>query len=162
MAPQRPRQIKREIRALGVAARQKSGGITVVGVVYRGNLWLDGILRAHSEGDDITQTIADMLTGSSHNGQVRVILLSHDKLPAGVTLSAAELHAKTGKPVIILGDSEGFRWKKGGEEVWFSAEGLGRWSAESILNTSTRGSVVPEALRVAVLTLSALPDGVDA
>jgi endonuclease V-like protein UPF0215 family len=162
LATQRLRQIKREIRVLGVAAGHGRNGFMIVGAVYRGNLWLDGILKAHSESGDITPAIVNMLTNSPHSGQVRVIILSHDNLPAGATISPAALYAGTGKPVIILGDPERFKWKKGGEETSFSAEGLGRWSAEGALNASTRGGTTPEALRVAALTLSALLDGLDA
>ena len=164
MTPQRIRQIKREIRVLGVAARRDPGRFTIVGVVYRGSLWLDGVLKAHSEGDDITGTIAEMLTRSPHSGQVRVILLSHANLPAEAKISTAELYAKTGKPVILLGSTEGtiLTWKNRGEKTVFSAEGLSRWSAEGVLKTSTREGATPEALRVAALTLSALPEGLDA
>jgi len=158
LAPKELRQIKKEIRILGVAARRESKGITIIGVVYRGGLWLDGVLRTHSESDNITQAIAEMLTSSPHSGQVRVILLSNDKLPPGTIVSPAELFAGTGKPVIILGEEE-FKWKKGGETVSYHAEGLGRWSAEDVLNMSTREGVIPEAIRVSALTLSALPDG---
>ena len=164
MAPQRLRQIKREIRVLGIAAKHDPAGFTIVGAVYRGSLWLDGVLKARSEGDDITQAIADMLTRSPHSGQVRVILLSHANLPAEVKVSTTELYAKTGKPVILLGDAEGsaFTWKNRGEKTVISAEGLSRWSAEGVLKTSTREGAAPEALRVAALTLSTLPDGLDA
>ncbi len=161
MAPQRLRQIKREIRVLGIAVGRDQTGFTIVGAVYRGSLWLDGVLRAHSEGNDLTQAITDMLAGSPHSGQVRVILLSHDNLERA-TVSATELYAKTGKPVILLGDTEGFTWRNEGKDVAFSVEGLGRWSAEGVLKASTRESVTPEALRVAALTLSAIHAGLDA
>ncbi len=160
MAPQRLRQIKREIRVLGVAVGRDWTGFTIIGAVYRGNLWLDGVLRAHSQDTDVTQAIADMIADSPHAGQIRVILLSRDRLE-GATVSTPELHAKTGKPVIMLGETRGttFTWKKGDEGAVFSGEGLGRWSAEGVLKASTREGVTPEALRVAALTLSAIHDG---
>ncbi|HIH88078.1 TPA: DUF99 family protein [Candidatus Bathyarchaeota archaeon] len=163
MAPQRLRQIKREIRVLGVAVGRNQTGSTIVGAVYRGSLWLDGVLRAHNQDTDATQAIADMIADSPHAGQIRVILLSRDRLD-GATVSTPELHAKTGKPVIMLGENRGttFMWKNGGEDVAFSAEGLGRWSAEGVLKASTREGVTPEALRVAALTLSAIHGGPDA
>ena len=163
MAPQKLRQIKREIRVLGVAARCDPRGYSIVGVVYRGNLWLDGVLKAHSIVTHITEPIAEMLLRSPHLGQVRVILASRAYLPAEVIISTAELYARTGKPVIILGDSleaTGL-WRSEGEKVGFSVEGLSRWSAIGVLKASTREGIIPEALRVAALTLSALPDGVD-
>jgi len=160
LAPQRLRQIKKEIRVLGVAARHSSRGYTIVGVVYRGNLWLDGVLKAYSEEADITNALAQRLIDSSHSGQVRIIILSRENLPTEVRVSAGELSAKTGKPVILMGDTveTTSTWHKGDEKATFSAVGLSRWSAEGILRASTREGVTPEALRLAALTLSALPE----
>jgi len=52
LAIKRLRQIKKEIRVIGVAAKCDAGGITIIGVVFRGNLWLDGVLRTRSVGAD--------------------------------------------------------------------------------------------------------------
>lgn len=158
MPPQRLHQIKREIRVLGVAARQDSGGFTIIGVVYRGNLWLDGVLRAHSEEADITDALAEMLVDSPHSGQVRVIIISRENLPGEVRVSPEELSTKTGKTVILLGDTgeTSYIWSNGDENATFSAAGLSRWSAEGVLRASTREGVTPEALRVAALTLRAI------
>jgi endonuclease V-like protein UPF0215 family len=164
LAPQRLRQIKREIRVLGVAARRGSCGYTIIGVVFRGSLWLDGVMRARSEETDITEPVAEMLAASPHSGQVRVILLSKENLPTEIRVSTEELSAKTGRPVILLGDTVGntFTWRSGDEEAAFSAVGLSRWSTEGVLRASTREGVTPEALRLAALTLSALPEELDA
>jgi endonuclease V-like protein UPF0215 family len=161
LASQRLRQTKREIRVLGIAVGSNPRGFDVIGVVYRGALWLDGVLRAHSGDNDLTQAIADMVMSSPHSGQIRIILLSEANMPVGTRVSMEVLHARTGKPVIFLWKEEGsaFYWRRGGEKVAFSAAGLGRWSAESVLKVATRGEVTPEALRVAALTLSALQGG---
>lgn len=163
MAPQRIRQVKREIRVLGVAVGRDLTGFSIVGAVYRGRLWLDGVLRAHSPDADVTQAITDMIAESPHMGQIRVILLSQDTLD-GATVSTPEIHEKTGKSVIMLGDTRGssLMWNNGGEDAAYSVEGLGRWSAENVLKASTREEVTPEALRVASLILSAIHEGVDA
>ena len=160
MVSQRLRQIKREIRVLGVAAKGSSKNYTIVGVVYRGNLWLDGVLTTYSNKADITDTLAQMLVNSPHYGQVRVILLSRENLPTEVSVSAEELSTKTGKPVVLLGDTvePTSTWNNGDEKATFLAVGLSIWSAEGILRMSTREGVTPEALRLAALALSALPD----
>ena len=159
MAPQRLHQIKREIRVLGIAARQDSGGFTIVGVVYRGKLWLDGVLKAHSKEVDITDALAEMLVDSPHSGQVRVIIMSRENLLGEVRVSPEELSTKTGKPVIMLGDTgeTSYIWSNDDEKAAFSAMGLSHGSAEGVLKASTREGVIPEALRVAALILSALP-----
>jgi endonuclease V-like protein UPF0215 family len=164
LAINRLRQIKKEIRVIGVAARYDPLGITIIGVVFRGSLWLDGVLKTHSVGADITETIAEMIKRSHHYGQVRVIILSRVSLPMEAKISTNNLSVIVGRPVIVLGGEEEpiYTWRNRGEQVVFSSTGLSRWSAEGILKASTRKGVTPEALRVATLTLSALPDGLDA
>jgi len=105
-----------------------------------------------------------MLVTSPHSGQARVILLSRGSLPEGAGVSIDELRAKTGKPVIMLGECEGtaFTWRNDGETVVFSATGISHWTAEGVLKAVTREGTVPEALRVAGLILSALPEERDA
>ena len=104
--------------------------------------------------DDLTTATVYMLAGSTHSGQVRVILLSRHNFPSEARINASELYAKAGKPVIILGDGALWVWKNGGKEMHYTAEGLGRWTAEAVLRASTRECVTPEALRVAALRLS--------
>ncbi len=154
MSPQSIRQVKREIRVLGVAARRDSAGFLVVGVVYRGGLWLDGVMRIRS-GGTLPEAIAGMLAGSPHSGQVRVLLLSRANLPADAEVSIEELSTGTGRPVIMLGEGE-YSFRSGAEKTPYSAAGVSRWSAEAILKTTTREGAIPEALRVAELAISAL------
>lgn len=162
MTPQRLRQVKREIRVLGVATRRDARGYTNVGVVYRGSRWLDGALMAHSDSDNLTQAIANMLINSPHSGQVRVILLNIHNLPSESCIDTSELYAKTGKPVILLGEGASVVWRSLGEEMPYTVEGLGRWTAEAVLKASTREGAYPEALRVASLILSEFTRGLDA
>ena len=164
MAIRRLRQIKKEIRVIGVAAQCDPMGITVIGVVFRGSLWLDGVLKIYSAGVDIAEAISEMIKSSRHYGQIRVILLSRVSLPMEAKISPNNLSVSVKRPVIFLGGGEEpiYTWRTKGEQVFFSASGLSRWSAESILKASTREGVTPEALRVATLTLSALHNRVDA
>jgi endonuclease V-like protein UPF0215 family len=164
LAIKRFRQIKKEIRVIGVAAQCDPVGITIIGVVFMGSLWLDGVLKTYSAGVDITEAIAEMIKRSQHFGQVRVILLSRVSLPMEAKISLNNLSVSVGRPAILLGGGEEpiYTWRNRGEQVVFSAAGLNRWSAESILKASTREGVTPEAIRVATLTLSALTDRVDA
>jgi endonuclease V-like protein UPF0215 family len=162
MIPQRLRQVKREIRVLGVAAGRDTKGYTIVGIIFRGNLWLDGVLGAHSNSDDLTTATAEMLSHSPHSGQVRVILLCRLNLPPEARVDASELYVKTGKPVILLGEGASGVWKNEGMDTPYTAEGLSRWTAEAVLRSSTRECATPEALRVASLTLSGLVRGLDA
>lgn len=159
MSPQRIRQVKREIRVLGVAARRRVDGFLVVGAVYRGSLWLDGVLRG--QAGNLTEAVAGMLLGSPHVGQVRVVLLSRTNLPIDANISVEELSAKAGKPVIML-EEGGLTLKVGSERIPCSVAGLSCWSAEAVIRAATREGAIPEALRTAALTLSGLLKAEDA
>jgi endonuclease V-like protein UPF0215 family len=75
------RSVKPEIRVVGVDdgyfVPHTKGKCDVIGVVYRGGYWLDGVMRTQIEidGMDATEKIADMILRSSHHGQLRVVLL---------------------------------------------------------------------------------------
>ena len=70
-----------------------------VGVVYRGNKELDGVLSRNDE-QSLSEIICDMLLESKHHGQVRLILLDESILPEPVNVEA--IWEKTGKPVLVI------------------------------------------------------------
>ena len=164
MVPRRLSHVKREIRVLGVVARREDLGYLIVGIVFRGSLWLDGVLKAKSSSADLTGAIVEMLRGSPHSRQVRVILLNRDMLPGEASVSIKRLSDEAGNPVIILGAAssgggETYTLVIGDDAVEYSTTDLGRWTAEDVLKAATCEGIVPEALRIAALTLSALPEG---
>ena len=81
------RCIKPEIRVLGIDdgafLPRTEGTVDVVGVVYRGGYWLDGVMRTEVEidGTDATEKIAFMIKSSPHYKQLRVVMLN------GITLA---------------------------------------------------------------------------
>ena len=88
MVIKRLRQIKSEIRVIGVAVQCDPVGVTIIGVVFRGRLWLDGVLKTRSAGVDVTEAVSEMIKRSQHYGQIRVILLSRISLPMEVKISS--------------------------------------------------------------------------
>ncbi|MFB0501966.1 MAG: DUF99 family protein, partial [Candidatus Bathyarchaeia archaeon] len=76
------RSVKPEIRVLGIDdgifVPHTKGVVDVVGVVYRGGYWLDGVMRTEVEvdGTDATEKIASMIMGSPHYDQIRVVVLN--------------------------------------------------------------------------------------
>jgi endonuclease V-like protein UPF0215 family len=66
------RAVKPEIRVLGiddgVFIPHTKGVVDVIGVVFRGGYWLDGIMRTQAEidGMDATEKIASMIIESPH------------------------------------------------------------------------------------------------
>src|SRR4030066_752462 len=76
------RVVKPEIRVLGVDdggfVPRSQDQVLVVGVVFRGGYWLDGVMHTKIivGGFDATQKISGMVIGSSHSAQLRVIILN--------------------------------------------------------------------------------------
>ncbi len=154
----RIRQVKKEIRVLGLAAEPLDGSYVCVGVVYRGRLGMDGVLCCSSTSQDITAAAASMIRDSAHFNQIRVIAVDMDQLPPEVGLDLDALASGTGKPVLGLTRTGGEldeRYMFGWRGLTVTSMGLGRGDAERVLDTcSVEG--FPEALRVASLVAEEL------
>lgn len=177
MKTARIRQVKREIRVLGVAAKSSGRGrrLNVVGVVYRGGLWLDGVLRTTTPGPDITGAAVETITTSPHHPQIRVVLLHEDAIEEETSVDPYRLATGTSRPVIALSAGEAwtskgdcgdliaqrFHLELGGTIQHVLSVGLGRRVAARVLEVSTGRGTMPEALRVADLIARALVGGHD-
>ena len=108
MPHKRFRSIKPEIRVLGVDdgvfIPHSKGLVDVVGIVFRGGYWLDGVMRTQIEVDglDATEKIALMIIESPHYKQLRVIMLSGITFAGFNVADIKELYNKTNLPVIAL------------------------------------------------------------
>ena len=108
MPHKRFRSIKPEIRVLGVDdgvfIPRSKGLVDVVGIVFRGGYWLDGVMRTEIEVDglDATEKIASMIIESPHYKQLRVIMLSGITFAGFNVVDIKELYSNTGLPVIAL------------------------------------------------------------
>jgi len=102
------RVIKPEIRVLGIddgAFKPRVNGVVpVIGVVFRGGFWLDGVLHTSIEidGFDATDRIASMITGSSHYRQLRVVMLNGVTFAGFNIVDVKALHVATKLPVITV------------------------------------------------------------
>lgn len=100
--------IKPEIRILGV----DDGVFTphtrtlalIVGVVFRGGYWLDGVMHSKIEVDgfDSTQKIVSMIMNSPHYKQLRVIMLNGITYAGFNIVNIKDLYEKTNLPVIAV------------------------------------------------------------
>ena len=162
----RIREVKREIRVLGVAARRATHkGHTVVGVIFRGGLYLDGVLRVESESRDITGDVVEMIVSSPHHPQVRVILLDGELLD-GATADLAVLSEAVSRPIIAFNPTgmvapreglvERFEMDLNEAPVPVLSLGIDRAVAERIFSRVSKRRGVPEALRLACLLVSAV------
>ena len=102
------RVIKPEIRVLGIddgAFKPRvNGAVPVIGVVFRGGFWLDGVLHTSIEVDgfDATDRIASMITGSSYYRQLRVVMLNGVTFAGFNIVDVKALHVATKLPVITV------------------------------------------------------------
>ncbi len=108
MIPKKFRVIKPEIRVLGVDdgvfAPRSRGLVPVVGVVFRGGYFLDGVMhtKVKVDGFDATRKIASMILNSPHYKQLRIIMLNGVTVAGFNIVDIKELNAKTKLPVIVI------------------------------------------------------------
>jgi endonuclease V-like protein UPF0215 family len=96
---------KREVRVLGLTYRAYSGCSFILGVVFRGRLWLDGVLyrRLESRGGIISELIST-INGSPHRGQIRVVALDGMLYRALGLTGVGELYTNFKLPIIAFED----------------------------------------------------------
>lgn len=102
------RAIKSEIRVLGVDdgkfIAHTQGTVMVVGVVFRGGCWLDGVMhtRIAIDGFDATEQIASMISKSPHYKQLRLIMLNGITFAGFNIVDIKRLNLATKLPIIVL------------------------------------------------------------
>ena len=100
--------IKPEIRVLGVDdgvfTPHVESLVPVVGVVFRGGYWLDGVMHTEIlvDGFDATERISNMITSSPHYEQLRVIMLNGITFAGFNVVDMKTLNTVTGLPVIAV------------------------------------------------------------
>ncbi|RLI47413.1 hypothetical protein DRO69_00590 [Candidatus Bathyarchaeota archaeon] len=152
------RSVKPEIRVLGVDdgvfVPHTKGMVDVVGVVYRGGYWLDGVMRTEVEvdGTDATEKIAAMIKRSPHYDQLRVVVLNGVTLAGFNVVDIKKLFKMIGLPVIAV-----TRDKPNFEEIKAALENLPeaerRWkameNAGKIVEVYTREGEEPVYMQIA-------------
>jgi endonuclease V-like protein UPF0215 family len=108
LAIKRFRVIKPEIRVLGIddgkhVFRSKTR-VPIVGIVFRGGLWLDGVMSTTVlvDGFDATEAVSQMITSSPHYRQLRVIMLSGVTYAGFNIIDIVALNETTKLPVIAI------------------------------------------------------------
>jgi endonuclease V-like protein UPF0215 family len=108
LAIKRFRVIKPEIRVLGIddgkhVFRSKTR-VPIVGIVFRGGLWLDGVMSTTVlvDGFDATEAVSQMITSSPHYRQLRVIMLNGVTYAGFNIIDIVALNETTKLPVIAI------------------------------------------------------------
>jgi len=108
LPPKRFRSIKPEIRVLGIDdggfVPRTKGTVDVVGVVYRGGYWLEGVMHTEItiDGLDATEKIAAMITVSPFYGEIRVVVLDGVTFAGFNVVDISELSRWADLPVISV------------------------------------------------------------
>ena len=158
MTPKRFRYIKSEIRVLGVDdgifVPHTKGTVDVVGVVYRGGYWLDGVMRTKVtvDGMDATEKIAAMIKKSPHYEELRVVILNGITFAGFNIVDINKLSKTVNLPVIAV-----TREKPDLEKIRRALENLPecerRWqaieSAGKIIEVQTRNTEEPVYMQIA-------------
>ena len=177
--------IKKEIRVLGIACalpHRKNAVSHVVGVVYRGNRWLDGVMRTViPRGQaNLAPRIAKMVAKSPHFPQIRVIVLDELVTRSGSYIDIEALSRKTRLPVVaVLRRKMPFKhlpkaptgrrravktfaslpcrkWRVAGKTYFVYSAGLGDVDLDELLEVCASREGLPEAARVARIASSSL------
>lgn len=129
--------IKREIRILGIDdSALLSQEVMIVGTVFRGGDWMDGVLRADitKDGLDATDVICNMIIRSKHYGQIRAVMLDGITYAGFNVVDIQEIYLRTGIPVIVVMRSKpdfgkiksALKYFPDGEERWTIIERAGK------------------------------------
>ena len=184
--------IKEEIRILGwddgPFHKGEKGKVILVGTIFRGGSFMDGILKTEIEIDglDATMKIAKAVEKTKHK-DLRVIMLGGITFGGFNFVDIKELYRKTGLPVLVvirrrtgmkkfreamkrLPDFEK-RWKAvenagdffrillKGKGIYFQKTGLTEEEAKKIIKLTAKRGLIPEPLRVAHLIASGIVKG---
>ncbi|MHC1605017.1 MAG: endonuclease dU [Candidatus Methanofastidiosia archaeon] len=181
-------RIKPEIRLMGIDDAYFCKGdreALVIGVVFRGGFWIDGMVSTTVavDGLDATDRIMDMIVQSKYK-DLRAIMLSGVTIAGFNVVDIQKLSEKTGLPVIVVVEKfpdfdkielaisnvkypemrlemirhAGELYKLHGS-VYFQCYGMCWESAKKIIEMTSTHSNIPEPLRVSHIIASALTRG---
>jgi uncharacterized protein len=182
------RAIKSEIRVLGVDDGKfiphVQGAVLVVGVVFRGGCWVEGVMHTDIaiDGFDATERIVSMINSSSHRKQLRLVMLNGITFGGFNVVDIHRLNLATNLPVLALTrhkpDLEAIhkalnnlpkseeRWKTildagkiielscRGKKIYIEAAGISEADAKEVIELTSTRSSFPEPLRVAHIIAS--------
>jgi endonuclease V-like protein UPF0215 family len=100
--------MKKEIRVLGVDDapfnKFKKGNVLVVGTIFRGGDWMDGVLstKVRIDGDNSTSKLIKMINKCKFKPQLQCVMLDGIAFGGFNVVDINELNRKTKIPVIVV------------------------------------------------------------
>ena len=183
--------MKKKVHILGIDDMPFSFGdkkVDIVGVIMRGNSYIEGVLRTTIEvdGRDATSALAELINRTRHREQLRVAMVDGAALGGFNVVDGEEIYGETGLPIItvtkekpdekkMIGalkkhfDDWEERWKiisKGEMKkleleypLYIKCWGISFEDAKNVIKFSTIRGAIPEPLRVAHLIASGMKKG---
>lgn len=183
--------MKREIRVLGIddcPHSRKDKEVTVIGCLFRGGDWLDGVMSTSVEvdGENATVKLIELINRSSFKRQIQCLFLDGIAFGGFNVVNIHGLHQHTGIPVIVvvrrLPDFESIKnalrqlgmekkyqlIEQAGQparipikdgEIFIQTAGISIEDAKKLLTICCTRSYLPEAVRVAHLIGAGIVNG---
>jgi endonuclease V-like protein UPF0215 family len=129
--------IKHEIRILAIDdSALLNEKVMIVGTIFRGGDWMDGVLRSDitRDGLDATDVICNMVRKSKHYGQIRAVMLDGITYGGFNVVDLEKIYRELGIPVIVIMRSypdfkkirSALKYFPDGEERWAIIERAGK------------------------------------
>lgn len=170
--------MKKESRILGIDDacfdKFKDKEVLVIGTIFRGGLWLDGLVSTYVkvDGDDSTAKLIEMINKCKFKPQLQCIMLDGIALGGFNVVDVLKLNKKTNIPIIVVMrdypdiekvikiliklrmDKKVDLIRKAGDVIKFDniyvqLTGITESNAKMLLKLSCTRSHIPEPLRVA-------------
>lgn len=180
--------IKKEIRVLGIDdspfKKFSKGDVFVVGTIFRGGLYLEGVVstKVRIDGNNSTAKLVSMVKKCRFRSQLRCIFLDGIAFGGFNVVDIKELHKKTKIPVIVvirkkpdikkiketllkLNKKEKIKLiDRAGEvirinDIFVQIKGLNKEKAKKILDLVCTRSKIPEPIRAAHIVASGIVKG---
>jgi len=180
--------MKKEIRVLGIDdspfKKEDKGDLLVIGTVYRGGDWLDGVMstKIKIDGNNSTSKLTDMINKSKFKSQLRCVILDGIALGGFNIVDIHELWKKTKIPVMVvirrMPDFKSIKdalrnmnkenkyeiIEKAGEvfkvgKIYIQLSGIGLKEAREILDITCTRSLLPEPIRTAHMIAAGVVKG---
>ncbi len=178
---------RREVRVLGIddgPFNKKDKNVLVVGVLFRGGEFLDGVLstKVKIDGRDSTNKLIKMINSSKFRINLKAIFLDGIALGGFNVINIEQLHEKTKIPVIVVMrnypnyqkiysalDKAKLKVQKklieklnkpvNAGKIFIQTAGLSFDEAKKLVDLTIRHAFIPEPLRVAHLIASGIVKG---
>jgi endonuclease V-like protein UPF0215 family len=167
--------LKKEARILGISTPIKElHRAPLIGVVFRGNLWLDGLTTCwlRPRGNHLIQLTQAILQTKQYS-QIHAVIFSREKLTPYVRIDLADLSRRIRLPVIAIvkknksrkrnalrvkpsirhaTETENFDIEVNGRSISVKAVGINREATRELFEVTCADNCgIPEAVRIADL-----------